>query len=80
MSGAPVPEQLIPSLDHNGAKTLDELFEWTEVALFDLSSDPAEVENLALDRRCEAARGDERQARSDYTSTRSTSNEASGGT
>ncbi len=41
-------------LDHNSPKTLDELFKWNDVELFDLSSDPMEVNNLAVDRAAHA--------------------------
>lgn len=37
-------------LDHNSPATLDELFKWNDVELYDLSRDPAEMNNLALDR------------------------------
>jgi arylsulfatase A-like enzyme len=41
-------------LDHNSPKTLDELFKWNDVELFDLSTDPMEVNNLAVDRAAHA--------------------------
>jgi arylsulfatase len=37
-------------VDHNSPKTLDELFKWNDVELYDVVSDPTEVNNLALDR------------------------------
>lgn len=42
-------------LDHNSPATLDELFKWNDVELFDLSQDPTEMNNLALDRTANAA-------------------------
>lgn len=41
-------------LDHNNPTTLDELFKWNDVELFDLSRDPQEMDNLALDRAANA--------------------------
>ncbi len=41
-------------LDHNSPRTLDELFKWNDVELFDLSSDPMETNNLAVDRKANA--------------------------
>ena len=41
-------------LDHNSPKTLDELFKWNDVELFDLASDPTEVNNFAVDRAANA--------------------------
>ncbi len=41
-------------LDHNSPKNLDELFKWNDVELFDLSADPTEVNNLAVDRAAHA--------------------------
>ena len=37
-------------LDHNEPKDSDELFKWNDVELFDLSRDPHELNNLALDK------------------------------
>lgn len=51
------------------------------MALFDLSSDPAEVKNLALDRTADAKLPAEMNGKLEaITSTRSTSSEACGGT
>lgn len=36
-------------LDHNRPKTLDELYKWNDVELFDLNSDPLEMINLGAD-------------------------------
>ena len=37
-------------IDRNSPKTLDELFQWNDVELFDLKTDPSEMSNLAADR------------------------------
>lgn len=37
-------------LDHNSPTTLDELFKWNDVELYDLENDPGEMINLAIDR------------------------------
>ena len=37
-------------LDHNSPTTLDELFKWNDVELYDLENDPGEMLNLATDR------------------------------
>jgi arylsulfatase len=37
-------------LDHNKPTTLDELFKWNDVELYDVQSDPGETDNLATDR------------------------------
>ncbi|WP_428660233.1 sulfatase-like hydrolase/transferase [Reyranella sp.] len=41
-------------LDHNNPVTLDELFKWNDVELFDLQADPGEMRNLAIDRTANA--------------------------
>ncbi len=38
-------------LDHNSPQTLDQLFKWNDVELYDLDKDPGETVNLALDRK-----------------------------
>jgi arylsulfatase A-like enzyme len=42
-------------LDHNSPATVDELFKWNDVELYDLQSDPGEMKNLASDRAANAA-------------------------
>ena len=42
-------------VDHNNPTTLDELFKWNDVELYDLQSDPGEMANLANDRTGNAA-------------------------
>jgi arylsulfatase len=42
-------------LDHNSPATVDELFKWNDVELYDLQSDPGETSNLAIDRHANAA-------------------------
>ena len=37
-------------VDHNSPATVDELFKWNDVELYDLAEDPAEINNLAVDR------------------------------
>jgi arylsulfatase len=41
-------------VDHNRPRTLDELFDWNDVELFDLEKDPGEIHNLAIDRQANA--------------------------
>ena len=41
-------------IDRNSPTTLDELFKWNDVELFDLTSDPAEMNNLAVARTANA--------------------------
>lgn len=41
-------------LDRNSPKTIDELYAWNDVELFDLKSDPSESKNLAIDRNANA--------------------------
>ncbi len=42
-------------LDHQQPRTLEELFKWNDVELYDLLADPAEMTNLAADRATNAA-------------------------
>lgn len=42
-------------LDHNSPATLDELFKWNDVELYDLQADSGEIANLAGDRAANAA-------------------------
>ena len=41
-------------IDRNSPKTIDELFKWNDVELYDLVKDPGEVDNLASDRQANA--------------------------
>jgi arylsulfatase A-like enzyme len=41
-------------IDHNSPKSIDELFDWNDVELFDLETDPHETKNLAADREINA--------------------------
>ncbi len=41
-------------LDHNSPSSIDELFKWNDVELYDLDRDPGEVNNLAIDREKDA--------------------------
>lgn len=41
-------------LEHHSPTTLDELFKWNDVELFDLEADPGEMTNLAMDRTAHA--------------------------
>ncbi|MBN8929575.1 MAG: sulfatase-like hydrolase/transferase [Rhodospirillales bacterium] len=38
-------------IDRNSPKTMEELFKWNDVELYDLASDPGEMVNLAVDRQ-----------------------------
>jgi hypothetical protein len=38
-------------LDRNSPKTIEELYQWNDVELFDHRTDPDEVKNLAIDRK-----------------------------
>ena len=42
-------------IDRNSPTTLDELFKWNDVELYDLEKDPGEMTNLAMDRQANAA-------------------------
>jgi arylsulfatase len=42
-------------IDHNSPTTLDELFKWNDVELYDLVKDPGEMKNLATDRGANAS-------------------------
>lgn len=42
-------------IERNSPRTLDELFKWNDVELFDLAADPGEMTNLAMDRTANAA-------------------------
>jgi len=42
-------------IDRNSPATLDELFKWNDVELYDLQADPGEMTNLAADRVANAA-------------------------
>ncbi|WP_422003171.1 sulfatase-like hydrolase/transferase [Reyranella sp.] len=42
-------------VDHNSPQTLDDLFRWNDVELYDLDADPGETRNLAVDRKTNAA-------------------------
>ncbi len=37
-------------LDHNRPTTIDQLYQWNDIELFDLAADPAEMYNLAADK------------------------------
>lgn len=41
-------------IDRNSPKNLDELYQWNDVELFDLKSDPKEMNNLAINRQANA--------------------------
>jgi arylsulfatase len=38
-------------LDRNSPKTIDDLYQWNDVELYDHRTDPEEVKNLAINRR-----------------------------
>lgn len=42
-------------VEHNSPGTLDELFKWNDVELYDIAADPGEMNNLAIDRAANAA-------------------------
>lgn len=41
-------------VDHNSPATIDELFKWNDVELYDLANDPGETDNLAVARAANA--------------------------